>query len=255
MSDSEDPLALIRAIENQDPLDKKLALIQSGIDVNKQDKDGWTALMCAAEFERENAKVIMRALVNAGADVNKLQKKFKMTALMIAANFGGVYATEMIKILVDARADVNKQDEDGKTALMIAARWGSEHAAGMIRLLVASGATIPPVSDLSTKTPEIIAYIDGAQNWTPLHRAADARDADAIIKCLSNGQRHDTVVDSTHPHMRTALSIAESTSYPTAQPVYDDCLALLRPSLVKGSTPIVGSLFGGGGGGGGGAQK
>ena len=61
----------------------------------------------------------------------------------------------------------------------------------------------------------------------------------------------DAVVETYYEEMSTALSISESTSYPTAQPVCDDCLALLRPSLVKGSTPIVGSLFGCGAGGGG----
>ena len=70
--------------------------------------------------------------------------------------------------------------------------------------------------------------------------------------------RHDTVVDSSHPYIRTALSIAESTSYPTAQPVCERCLEILRPNLIKSEVPINGSLFNGdgsGGGGGGGIQK
>ena len=98
----------------------------------------------------------------------------------------------------------------------------------------------------------------GAQNWTSLHRAADARDAVALIKCLSEGMRPDAVVDSPHTDMLTALSIAESTTYPTAQPVCERCLELLRPSLVKGGTPSSDSLFNGdgnGGGGGGDIQK
>tara|TARA_Y100000589_G_C26732302_1_gene458222 strand:- start:43 stop:576 length:534 start_codon:yes stop_codon:yes gene_type:complete len=162
---------------------------------------------------------------------------------------------EIMRLLINAGADVHKQDNyRGWPALMYVVEDGKENVVEMMRLLVASGSRIPPVHMLRRNTqPEIISYIKGAQNWTPLHRAADARDADAIIKCLSEGMRPDAVVESSHQDMRTALSIAESTSYPTAQPVCDDCLALFRPSLVKGGAPSD-SLFGGGGGGGGGAQ-
>ena len=81
-------------------------------------------------------------------------------------------------------------------------------------------------------------------------RALDARDADAIIKCLSEEMHPDAVVESSHQDMRTALSIAESTSYPTAQPLCERCLAILRPSLMKGIEPSD-LLFGGDGDGGG----
>ena len=73
--------------------------------------------------------------------------------------------------------------------------------------------------------------------------------------------RHNTVVDSTHQDMSTALSIAESTSYPTAQPVCERCLEILRPSLLKSVSTIGESLFGDGlgcgegCGGGGGTDK
>ena len=161
----------------------------------------------------------------------------------------GKHVAEMINLLVDAGAEVNKQDKDGLSLLMNVARSRGEHTVMIARLLVAHGATIPPGKELPSKTqPELALYINSAQNWTPLHRAADARDPDAIIKCLSEGMRPDAVVESSHQDMRTALSIAESISYPTAQPVCDQCLALFRPSLVKGGAPSD-SLFGGGGGG------
>ena len=325
MSDEEDPLALHNAIQNHNTLDEIRELISSGIDVNKQDewgktalmftaehggehgagimrllvdagadankqhKDGRTALMVAARSGGEHAAGMMRLLVDAGADANK-QECYGWTALMCAARWGGEHGARMLRVLVDAGADANEQDEDGRTALMIAAQHGGEHAAAMInllvdtgvdidkqdkcgftalifatmhehpeevvRLLVACGATLTRFHERNPDTTaSVIKYINGALNWSPLHRAADARDADAIIKCMSEGMRPDAVVESSHQEMCTALSIAESTSYPTAQPVCDDCLALLRPSLMKSSTPS-GSLFGGGGGSGvGGAQK
>ena len=164
-----------------------------------------------------------------------------------------------MRLLVDAGADVNAQNKYGTTALIQAAELGGEHAVAMVRVLVTCGATLPPGKELPSKTPpELALYINAVQKWTPLHRAADARDADAIIKCLSDGMRPYAVVETSHQDMRTALSIAESTSYPTAQPVCERCLEILRPNLIKSEVPINGLLFNGdgsGGGGGGGIQK
>ena len=60
-------------------------------------------------------------------------------------------------------------------------------------------------------------------------------------------------VDSSHQDMSTALKIASSDSYPTAQPICKRCLALLQlpGPLVKSVAPSGG---GGGGGGGGGEE-
>ena len=246
MSDSEDTLALHDAIQNRITLDEIRELISSGIDVNKQNNKGWTALMFTAEHGAEHGVAMMRLLLDAGADVDK-QEYYGWTALMITVQNGGEHGVAMMRLLLDAKADVNKQnefgwtalmhiavrggehrarmmrllldagadvdkqDEDGGTALMFAAQYGREHGAAMMRLLVASGARIPLVSKLHADTPpELTEYINGAQNWTPLHRAADARNADAIIKCMSEGMRPDAVIDSPHTDMLTALSIADS---------------------------------------------
>ena len=142
MSDSEDPIALIDAIRNRDHPNDILKLIQSEIDVNKQDWLGWTALMATAVYGGEHAEEIMRGLVDAGADVNKqLDKQLddERTALMIAAEYGGEHAAGMMRLLVDAGADVNKQDKKGWTALMITIMYGFEHAVEMMRLLVDAG--------------------------------------------------------------------------------------------------------------------
>ena len=55
-----------------------------------------------------------------------------------------------------------------------------------MRLFVSYGVTLPKDKELTKEVDsKLIAYMKGAQNWTSLHRAADARDADSIIKCLS----------------------------------------------------------------------
>ena len=49
---------------------------------------------------------------------------------------------------------------------------------------------------------------------------------------VRSGLHHDGAVESSHPHMRTTLAIAGSSSYPTALPVDPRCLALLRCGAV-----------------------
>ena len=105
--------------------------------------------------------------------------------------------------------------------------------ADTMRLLVYCGAIIWPSELLFDNTPPAHAeYIRGAQNWTPLHRAADARDFAALFALLRERaplhERHDDAVASPHARMRTALSIAASDSYACAAPVDERCLALVR---------------------------
>ena len=106
-----------------------------------------------------------------------------------------------------------------------------------MRLLVARGATLPPSAALLAGSPPTHAeYVRGARNWTPLHRAADARDLSALFALLRERtplrERHDDAVASPHADMRTALSIAASNSYPCAAPVDERCVALLRSGAV-----------------------
>ena len=49
---------------------------------------------------------------------------------------------------------------------------------------------------------------------------------------LREGLSHDETVEAPHPDMRTALAIAASDSYPTARPVDERCLALVRCKAV-----------------------
>ena len=153
MSHEEDPLALIHAIRNNNTLDEIRELITSGIDVDKQDEDGLTALMVTAEHGGEHGAGMMRFLLDAKADANK-QNNYRMTVLMLAAQqygastargwcarsstlelmstsrkrvdradvgrqYGGENAAGMVRLLLDAKADANRQSARGWTALML----------------------------------------------------------------------------------------------------------------------------------------
>ena len=219
-------------------------LLESRADPNKQDCDGMTALMITLRYQGEDAELMTRLLLDKGADVNIRDTIWGSTALMYATLEGGDTGLSTMRLLLSKGAEVNVQDKQRRTALMLAVGENNED---MVRLLITYGARYVPDANLeSLASPVLAEYIEGSKNWTPLHRAADARDAEAIRKCLLQGTTcSKTAVDSIHQDMRTALEIAESDSYPTAQPVCQECIALLRPPLVKSVLPS-----GGGGGGG-----
>ena len=61
-------------------------LISSGADINRQDKDGWTALMYAVRYQENDS--VVESLINEGADV-KLKNKYNVSALSLAATYNG----------------------------------------------------------------------------------------------------------------------------------------------------------------------
>jgi len=154
---------------------------------------------------------------------------------MFAIQWGSEHAVQMMRVLLSGDAATNAVDAQigkGRNALWFAAQHPCiPHATEMVRLLVARGARARITGSLVRIPLAIGEYLDGALTWTPLHRAADARDFDALLTLmrarLCEGLGHDETVESEHPDMRTALAIAGSDEYPTARPVDDPCLALV----------------------------
>ena len=73
--------------------------------------------------------------------------------------------------------------------------------------------------------------------WTPLHRAADARDATALRRLLADGadpRLCAPVAAAAHADMRSALSLIASASYPLALPVD----AALRAEVERAATHV-----------------
>ncbi len=109
--------------------------IESGGDVNKEYKLGYTALMLAAELGDFTAVAV---LLENGADVNSGTVNSLgfdgLTALML-----GVLADHkgIEDLLISNGSDVNARDRNGHTVLMIAAWKGSDPS-----LLIARGADV-----------------------------------------------------------------------------------------------------------------
>ena len=108
-------------------------LIDAGADVNALDKWLDTPLIIAAE---EGDLEIVQILVDAGADVN-VQDRWLDTPLHIATEEGDL---EIVQILVDAGADVNVQDRWGDTPLQIAMEEGDTE---IMRVIMAKYVATP----------------------------------------------------------------------------------------------------------------
>jgi len=159
--------------------------IASGADVNAFGVDGESAFHAAVHRGNE---AIIKILLDAGADIEKLTEynqsnpltiaastgNFEAvntlikaganyniiidnkTPLMIAAVLGGVVGDtlEVMKVLIRAGADINTKNSNGWTALMYAASRNNKEA---VKMLISAGA------DVNAKTSD---------GWTALMKAA-----------------------------------------------------------------------------------
>ena len=125
-------------------------LLAGGADPNVQ-KQGYTALRCA--IGDENVAVV-KALIEAGADVNGVSDDDGMPDLMFAVNVG---VLGIVEALLSADADPNCTDSSGRTPLMEAA--GQRGTTKLVQLLLDAGA------DKSLKDEDGETALDHAQTW------------------------------------------------------------------------------------------
>lgn len=101
---------LLRSLEKGD-VSTANRLLASGVAVDARTKQGWTALILAAQ---RNLPDVAHTLITRGADVNARDKQGR-TALMHAASKGH---RQTVELLVTQGADVSAKDRAGRTALM-----------------------------------------------------------------------------------------------------------------------------------------
>jgi len=100
--------------------DIALFLIQSGAEVNNKDVRGFTAAHNAAQ---EGNLVVLKALAEAGADLDVKGGDYQTTPLGLAALKGHL---EVVKFLAAKGVDLGATDKDGKTALELAREFGRD---------------------------------------------------------------------------------------------------------------------------------
>lgn len=135
--------ALMKAVKNND-LAQARQLIQQGADINAADSSGDYPLIMAAYLGHTE---ILKALLEAGADVTVLDPGMKATALHAAAYAG---RTESARLLIEYHIDIDKRGPyNGYTALHDAVWQNNIETA---KVIVAGGADLTIKSN-SGETP------------------------------------------------------------------------------------------------------
>ena len=150
------------------------ALLDRGADPQARDKNGWTPLHLAAQFNRNPAVVTL--LLDRGADP-QARAKGGTTPLHGAAQSTvtlddpavDALLPAVVTLLLDRGADPQAQDKDGTTPLHRAAQFNENPA--VVTLLLNRGAD-PQAPNKS--------------GWTPLHLAARFNENPAVVTLLLN---------------------------------------------------------------------
>lgn len=102
-------------------------LIQAGIDVNVENKEGTTALLLVS-YNPSHKSSIYKKLIQAGADVRVRDSEDRTPLINLMKNYSSCECTfftlaniyfglDAIENLVNAGVDINAKDNEGKTAL------------------------------------------------------------------------------------------------------------------------------------------
>lgn len=157
-------------------------LFQTLLEAEKQKQrraDEPTLLMSAV---MAGSPEIVRALIEAGADVNaQMNLFFDFSALGFAIEEGN---PEIVRLLLEAGADVNAYDVMGKTALMSAIE---HHQLEVAQQLIDAGANL---NALMKSDPNALPGTTLVCN-SVLHLAIEARNLDAISLLLQSGADPD----------------------------------------------------------------
>ena len=142
-------------------------------------------LLVAALFGHE---ALVKALIEAGADVEADNFRFRRTPLLMAAWYGHEAA---VKAMIEAGADCDKVDNIRRTPLFMAAKNGHE---AVVKALIEAGADVDKADQ---------------DDWTPLFMAA-MNGHEAVVKMLIEAGADCDKVDNIH---RTPLFMANANGH------------------------------------------
>lgn len=126
-------------------------LLAAGADVNAKDKEGNTPLLVAAGRDRSGAEDIIKAFVEAGADI-KATNDDGVNTVLAAADIG--HSIDVVKSFVMGGADVNAVDGDMMSPLMYVALKGEDPI--LVSYLLDSGANAKLADDFGDTAANFI---------------------------------------------------------------------------------------------------
>lgn len=146
------------------------ALLDAGADVNARGSENETALIVCAEYGRAD---LVPTLLKAGADVNALKDRIQRGVAYTTSRTALMTASrrgyiEVVKLLLKAGADIDIKDSEGAKALF----WAVESNVDIVKLLVNKGADVNHAN---------------AKNVTPLMIAATRGKADIVEYLILQG--------------------------------------------------------------------
>jgi ankyrin repeat protein len=148
-TDGRDAVA-IAAVRNSPEVISHLLAV--GADATVVDANGNTALLAAADRDRDGAEEIIAILVAAGADAAAANAD-GVNGLIAAARTG--HSLETLKVFVDGGADLDAVDDQKMSALMYLALKGTDAAA--VELLIDAGADVSLGDDFGDTAADFIA--------------------------------------------------------------------------------------------------
>lgn len=110
----------IHAFAKKGNVDGLKRLIEEGVDIDVQNKNGYTALMLASWDSNKSSNIeTVQLLIQSGANLD-IQNKNGYTALMIASRFSNTSSNlETVKLLIQSGANLDIQNKNGSTAISI----------------------------------------------------------------------------------------------------------------------------------------
>ena len=112
------------------------ALLKEGADVHAQNEWGMTPVMLAAQYNPNVS--VLKAVLEAGADIFETEPKYRSNALHLAANKSS--SPKIIDTLLAAGADLNARNYLGETPLIMAVNTNPETR--IVSELIKKGADI-----------------------------------------------------------------------------------------------------------------
>ena len=186
---NDDFIVLIEAVVEGD-IDEVKSFLESGINPDIADSEGWTPLMWATQL---NDLDMINLFIEYGANPNLKDYYYEETALIIALTNDYI---EVVETLLEAGADPNLTDSYGWTPLMSAV---SNSSAETVRILLEAGAD-SNISNIYGYTPLMSASSQGnleaAKVLLEYGAISNARDDDKFTAFLyAKKSGHNDIAD------------------------------------------------------------
>lgn len=195
--------------------------IRHGVNINIQNKHGWTALMYVA---RHGQADLVKALISAGADPN-IQSNGGWTALMWATYWGHA---AVVKVLMEADADPTLQNNEGLRASDLSQRVNLEQE----KMKAAS-------AEIRKDTEWIVQREKKRAATQKMLKAVQAGDLKAVEDALQDGADVNVVVMSKDGYMSSFLVEAVYKRYENIANVLIRAGADINVQDSSGKTPLM----------------